>query len=353
MKKIRSPKTEAVHQQRDKPEAVRQMAELKTQNRVEEENMNRHILAATDGSNCAHRALQYAASLYRDVDDVNITLITVAEPVPQYLHSGSASAAVELSRLDKIDEFMARREEECRKILDAGARQLVKAGFPEERIEKKEIVQSQGIARDILFAARQGKHDAILAGTRGTGNVAAYFTGSVSRELVEYGKNTPVWLIDRPSENPRHVLAAVDACEVCLRVLDHAAFALAGIEGVKITVFHVIPKFRPFISNEESMDFDEIEKFVAKASEKKVKSLLSGTKDIFIAAGFDHSCIDIKIKHGSTGVASDILHEYRSGKYGTLVIGRRGIGGWEAIFPGSVSNRLMNSVEKGAVWIVE
>ncbi len=315
--------------------------------------MNRHILAATDGSSCAHRALQYAASLYRDADDINITLITVAKPVPVYLKSGSSSASIELGRLDKIDEFMARREDECRRILDAGVKQLVKAGFPEERIGRKQIIQSQGIARDILFAARRGKYDAVLAGRRGLGNVAAYFAGSVSRELVEYGKNTPVWLVDEPTGNPRHVLAAVDACEVCLRVLDHAAFALAGIEGVKITVFHVIPRFTPFISSEEKMDFDEIEKFVAEASEKEIKALLSGTKDIFVAAGFDPSSVDIKIKHGSTGVASDIIHEYKSGKYGTLVIGRRGIGGWEAIFPGSVSSRLMNSIGESAVWIVE
>ena len=101
------------------------------------------------------------------------------------------------------------------------------------------------------------------------------------------------------------------------------------------------------------MSFDEIEKFVAEASEKEVKALLSGTKEIFVSAGVDPSCVDVKIKHGSTGVASDIMHEYKNGGYGTLVIGRRGIGGWEAIFPGSVSNKLMNSVEKGAVWIVE
>ncbi len=315
--------------------------------------MNRHILAATDGSSCANRALQYAANLYRDVDDVNITLITVAEPVPRYLQSGFSSASGELGRLDKIEEFMNRREDECRRILDAGERRLVNAGFPKERIEKREIIQSQGIARDILFTARRGKYDAVLAGRRGLGNVAAYFAGSVSRELVEYGKHTPVWLVDEPADNPRHVLAAVDACEICLRVLDHAAFALAGIEGVRITVFHVIPKFRPFISSEDKMSFDEIEKFVAEASEQEVKALLSGAKEIFVSAGVDPSCVDVKIKHGSTGVASDIMHEYKNGGYGTLVIGRRGIGGWEAIFPGSVSNKLMNSVEKGAVWIVE
>ncbi len=315
--------------------------------------MNRHILAASDGSAHAHQALDYAAALYRDVEDVNITLITVAQPVPRYLMTGYSTASGELDRLDRVDEFMEKRETECRRILDAGVRQLVRSGFPEGRIEKKEIVRSKSIAHDILFEARLGKYDAVLAGTRGMGNVSAYLAGSVSRELVKYGKNVPVWLVADHSERPRHVLVSVDACRECLRVLDHAAFALAGVPDVSITVFHVIPKFRPFISDEETMKFDDIENFVAKSAEEEVRGLLSDAKEIFMSAGVDTSRMDIKIKHGTSGVASDILHEYKNGGYGTLIVGRRGISGWEALFPGSVSDRIMNSMVQGAVWIVE
>lgn len=315
--------------------------------------MNRHILAATDGSPCSHRALRYAAALYNNVDNVDITLITVTEPVPPYLQSGFSSSTSEISRLDKIDEFMAHRKEECGKILQAGVAVLEKAGFPKEHIEKKEGIRSQGIARDILFQARMGKYDAILAGTRGLGNIASYFVGSASRELVEKGKNIPVWLVDEPNTAPKHVLVAVDACELCLRVLDHAAFALTGIDGVKITIFHTIPKFHPFISKEEMVKFEDIQKFVADTSEKEIRELLANTGDIFTSAGFDPSHIDIKIRHGGTGVASDIMHEYGKGGYGTLIIGRRGISGWDAVFPGSVSAKLLNSTTKGALWIVE
>lgn len=315
--------------------------------------MNRHILAATDGSTCAHRALQYIATLYLNVEDVDITLITVTEPVPPYLQSGFSSSTSEIGRLEKIDEFMAHRKEECRKILQAGAKILVNAGFPEEHIKKKEGIRSQGISRDILFQARMGKYDAILAGTRGLGNVAAYLVGSVSRELVEQGKNIPVWLVDEPSPAPKHILVAVDACELCLRVLDHAAFALAGIDGAKVTIFHTIPRFRPFISKEEMIKFEDIEQFVAKTSEKEIKELLANARDIFASAGFDTSQLEIKIRHGGASVANDIMHEYGKGGYGTLIMGRRGISGWDAVFPGSVSTKLMNSIHKGALWIVE
>ncbi len=315
--------------------------------------MNRHLLAASDGSAHSHRALEYAAELYRNVDDIDITIITVAQPVPRYLQAGFSTGAGELNRLGLIDDFLSTRESECRKILEAGVGCLIRSGFPEERIRTKEIVRSKGIAHDILFEARIGKYDAILAGTRGISNVSAFLTGSVSKDLVKYGKNIPVWLVADKSKDPCNVLIAVDACQECLRVLDHAAFALAGVTRAQITVFHVIPRFRPFISSEEKMKFDEIERFVTKTAEKEVKDLLSETKDIFSAAGLDSENVEIRIKQGTTGVASDILHEYKHGGYGTLISGRRGIGGWEALIPGSVSDRLINSIDRGAIWIVE
>ena len=75
-------------------------------------------------------------------------------------------------------------------------------------------------------------------------------------------------------------------------------------------------------------------------------------RNIFRDAGFNPKSVEIKIKKGSTGVTQDIFTEYEDGEYGTLVIGRRGVGGWEAIFPGSVSNRLLHTHTKGALWIV-
>ena len=313
--------------------------------------MNRHLLAATDGSPTAHKSLKYIAGIYQDVPDVDVTLISVAEPLPSFLTTGSRSFQVEKSRLKRLDDMNKQRQQECIDILERGRALLERNQFPADHIHTKPVVQSRGAVHDILSEAKRGKYDALVVGRRGFGRLVSYFIGSVSYGLVQHLKDIAIWIIDDPLPS-RHVLIAVDACESCLRVVDHASFALAGIKDIKVTLFNVIPKFRPFMSREISATFEDIETMITSYSEKHIKDLLSEVHNIFRDAGFSPKSVEIKIKKGSTGVARDIFTEYERGGYGTLVAGRRGIGGWEAIFPGSVSNGLLHTHTKGALWIV-
>lgn len=313
--------------------------------------MNRHLLAATDGSPNAHNSLKYIAGIYQEVPDIDVTLMSVAEPLPSFLTTGSRSFQAEKSRLTRLDDINKQRQQECTGILERGRALLEHNQFPADHIHTKAVVQSRSAVQDILSEAKRGKYDALVVGRRGLGRLVSYFIGSVSYGLVQHLKNIAVWIIDDPIPS-KHVLIAVDACESCLRVVDHASFALAGIKDVKVTLFNVIPKFRPFISREVSATFEDVETIIASYSEKQIKNLLSEVNNIFRDAGFNPKAVEIKIKKGSTGVTQDILAEYEKGGYGTLVTGRRGIGGWEAVFPGSVSNRLLHTHTKGALWIV-
>ncbi len=313
--------------------------------------MNRHLLAATDGSPNAHKSLKYISEIYQDVPDIDVTLISVAEPLPSFLTTGGRSFQAEKSRLTRLDDMNKQKQQECTGILKRGRAVLERNQFPADHIYTKPVVQSRGAVQDILGEAKRGKYDALVVGRRGLGRLVSCFIGSVSYGLVQHLKNIAVWIIDDPLPS-KHVLIAVDACESCLRVVDHASFALAGIKDVKVTLFNVIPKFRPFISREVSATFEDVETVISAYSEKQIENLLSKVHNIFREAGFNPKSIEIKIKKGSTGVARDIFAEYEKGGYGTLVTGRRGIGGWEAVFPGSVSSGLLHTHTKGALWIV-
>ncbi len=313
--------------------------------------MNRHVLVATDGSPNAHNSLKYLASIYEEVPDIEITLISVAETLPSFLTHGGRSFQAEKGRLARLEEVDRQRQQDCTNILNRGKSLLERNKFPVDRIHTKPVARGQGAAKDILYEAMHGQYDALVVGRRGLGRLVSYFIGSVSYGLIQDLKDIPVWIVDEPISS-RHVLIAVDACKPCLRVVDHASFALAGLKNVKVTIFHVIPKFRPFLSKEVSASFEDIETIMTAHSKEQIEKLLSGIHDIFRDVGFNPKFVEIKIKQGSTGVARDILSEYKKGKYGTLVAGRRGIGGWEAVFPGSVSNDLLHTHAQGALWIV-
>jgi nucleotide-binding universal stress UspA family protein len=61
--------------------------------------------------------------------------------------------------------------------------------------------------------------------------------------------------------------------------------------------------------------------------------------------------VNIRVEKSGRSVAVELMSEFSRGGYGTLVMGRRGVGGWEAMFPGSVSDRVMHSDIKGCIAI--
>ncbi len=313
--------------------------------------MNRHVLVGTDGSPNADDALRYAARFFRGVEDVDVTAATVAPPISPALLQGGFTFEAEKSRLSRLDEVRKRQEEECARILSRAGRILSEEGMEEARIHVQTILGAQSVLKALVHLARSGSFDAVLVGRRGLGQVVSFFMGSISSGLLGALGDVPVWIVDTPDE-PRKVLIALDSCEECLCVVDHTAFMLAGVPDARITVLHVLPRFRPFFSSELSGSCADLESMLWERAEEPVRIFLEKAAGIFQDAGLDPSRIDLKVKRGGAGVAREILKEYGQGGYGTLVVGRRGVGGFEAVFPGSVSTKLISAVSRGAVWVV-
>lgn len=53
-----------------------------------------------------------------------------------------------------------------------------------------------------------------------------------------------------------------------------------------------------------------------------------------------------------TGVAGEILAELKSGGFGTVVVGRRGVSKAEEFLFGSISNKIIHSAKDCTVWVV-
>nr|WP_258539244.1 universal stress protein [Dissulfurirhabdus thermomarina] len=175
--------------------------------------------------------------------------------------------------------------------------------------------------------------------------------GSVTYGLVQQLHDLPLWLVDTPARS-RRVLLALDNCEPCLKVVDHAAHMLAGIPGLELTILHVIPRFQPFFSKADTVALDALDSLSIRRAEATLRPLLERASGILREAGVDPGAVSIKVKRGGTSAYKEILTEFRGGGFGTLVVGRRGVGGWEALFPGSVSDRLLHGLRNGALWVV-
>ena len=83
-----------------------------------------------------------------------------------------------------------------------------------------------------------------------------------------------------------------------------------------------------------------------------IEELTSQARQVLGLAGVGEDAVQVKIVPEQEGIAEDIAAEVKSGNYGTVVIGRRGISGARKLLFGSVSSKILNLVKDCAVCVV-
>ncbi|MEE4114251.1 MAG: universal stress protein, partial [Desulfobacteraceae bacterium] len=205
-------------------------------------------------------------------------------------------------------------------------------------------------AKDIIDYCTVMQYDAVLLGRRGLSGLAETFIGSVSANVVDNSPLIPVWLVDEKSAS-KTVMVAVDGSESSLRAVDHLAFMLGGNTDVNLTFFHVAPRLKDFCPIDfEDVDSAELETIIRQGDQACIDRFFAHARKKLEDSGFQDSQIRVQVKEGGFRIGKAVLEAYRKGKYGTLVIGRRGMD--KKFFTGSVSRYLINQFSDGALWVV-
>ena len=131
------------------------------------------ILAGTDGSDSANRAIDFAARLAGAVSG-NLKIVHVVG-----LYDPDAEELAQLSSSEQLSPgaFVSAMSEETLKAASQRARSL---GATDIQL----VSQTGDIARSIVEIARQDKTDVIVVGKRGRGRLSGLLLGSVSQKLV-------------------------------------------------------------------------------------------------------------------------------------------------------------------------
>ncbi len=309
--------------------------------------MNRHFLLATDGSPFAKKAVAYLAALFALVPDVEITVLAVAPGAPSHLNypNPALNEIIRQERLEKIEEENLAKAQE---IVQDTIAALKRAGWDEDRLHPKVQIKRGDLAYMILREARLGRYDAVILGRRGLGRLASAWMGSVSQKVVTYGQNLPVWIVSGKQWTPR-ILVAVDLGEPGLRVVDHVGFILARHPSAEIVLFHVVSGLIP---QAKEGNLEEFELVFQKKVREEAQKFFQEAQKILLEAGIDPKQVRLKIKTSAFGPAGAIIKEARDGDYGTVVVGRRGLGGFKELLLGSVSAKVLSHLHQRSVWIV-
>ncbi len=308
--------------------------------------MNRHVLLTTDGSPYAKKAIDYLATAFSGRKDFEITVLSVALAPPSYLMRPVPGLS-EIEREEKLEKLQAENFARANRYVEEAIEHLRQRGFPPERLHTKVTFQRGDIATTIIHEARAGKFDATVAGRRGLGRLSSAWMGSVTQKLVEYGKNLPVWVVDGEKWNKRF-LVAVDLGEAGFKVLDHVSFVLAEDPEVQIELLYVLGALFP---QEFEENLEDIQKVLIKKEEEEAAAFFEEARKMF-AEGFSADQIKVKIKTSPFGAAGAIIEEAREGNFGTVVVGRRGRGGFKELLLGSVSSKVLFGLNDRTVWVV-
>ncbi len=144
-------------------------------------------------------------------------------------------------------------------------------------------------------------------------------------------------------------LVAVDDSANSRRAVEYVGYIIGGIDGIHVTLLHVIPEPEDDYFQEERLKAQWVRKY-----QEKMTSVLEDYHGILTAAGIPEGAIETRMpmRH-CPSMAECILSEKDDRNFGTIVVGRHGLSRQEEFLFGSISSKIINHARHCTVWVVE
>lgn len=301
------------------------------------------FLVALDGSEQSLNTVEYIAGMIPS-QDMDVVLFHVMPQLPNsywdaektpHWERDALPPAWEEHRLDAVREFM-----------DAAQQMLIRAGVPRDRVQIKIQARVQGIARDISSESETG-YDALFMGRIGSTTLQDLVIGSIANKLLSRLSRINMIVVKGRPEVGR-LLLAFDASEGAWRALDFVGSLMAGT-AARITIFHAL---RGLHSGPPTEDEPLEAQRRLDVHREKMQAVLETARTRLLQADIEADRVSVKIDVGAPSRAGAIIQESLIGRYGTLVVGRRGVSEVNEFAMGGVSNKLIHLARDMAVWVV-
>lgn len=308
--------------------------------------MERRILLAVDDSQHSKNALKYAVKMSSAVTNLHYVLFTVQPAISQFLLDEAETSTKQKAALNKL---VKKNAEASKTFLKKLADDMLTLGIEKKRVEVATQPRLTGLAKDVIDYAEKGNFDAIVVGRRGLSKLHQAFSNSTTANLLEHSRVVPIWMVDGEVTSNR-IMLAVDGSESSLRAVDHLGFMIGNNPEVEITLFHVTPKAQDYCVVDFTEKASDLEKLVMEGDKKCIDNFYAHAVNTFNQAGLNEKQLKIKTVEKLFGAGKAIVEEARRGKYGTVIVGRRGAN--KAFYMGSVSRYVLEKTTNRALWLV-
>ena len=308
--------------------------------------MPKEILIAVDDSPPSRQAVNYMAGLSTGVENLRCTLVHVQPAISEFL---AAEAAKDPPSRQALEHMQAAHTEASQLILNRRRQDLIAMDVPEAGITTISLPRQEGVAKTLLDYAQAHSVHAIVAGRRDLSALQKPFMGRVTADLVENSTFLPIWIVDGEVQLPR-LMVAVDGSESAMRAIDHVCSIFKGNREAKFHLLHVIPRLVESCAIDFGEGRDRLEMVGRRGAHHCIDHFYNKTLARFKAAGIASHQIETQIIEKKLNPGKAIIQTAVEGRFGTLIIGRRGIN--RSFFTGSVSRYVINRAENMALWLV-
>jgi nucleotide-binding universal stress UspA family protein len=156
------------------------------------------------------------------------------------------------------------------------------------------------------------------------------------------------------------LLVALDASEGAWRAVEYVADTFGQVPGAQVTLMHILTGLPPaFWDDGHILDPEERkrrQKLVTawqEEQEKAWRALVRKAGERLAKGGFSGKAVASKFKPRYYDVAEDLISEAETGGFGTIVMGRRGLGKAKSLLLGSVATKVVQSARACAVTVVQ
>ncbi len=153
----------------------------------------------------------------------------------------------------------------------------------------------------------------------------------------------------------KKIVIAVDASVYARQAVNCAVKLATTLPEVDFVLLHVQPIISQYLL-EEAVRRPSAQKELNALYEKNQtvsRELLDGYKSDMTARGVAADRIECKSVIRQQGIAEDICQIAEDGSYDAILVGRRGIGGLQEFFMGSVTANLLSLSGTVPVWVVD
>jgi nucleotide-binding universal stress UspA family protein len=164
----------------------------------------KRILVAVDDSKASMRAVSYVASIIQAKREYAVCLLHVLRPVPPELMEFGGSEdpereeKLEQELKDKREQWIEKAKTQASPILKKAKSAFKKAGIPANAVKTEFWISTngEGVAGDILDAARLNKCNTVVVGRKSFSWLKKIFSHHVADELIRKAHDLTVWVVE-------------------------------------------------------------------------------------------------------------------------------------------------------------